>query len=344
MLTVNTILHPTDFSHSSEAAFRLACSLARSYGARLIVLHVYPRPVTLEEVAERRLMGDPENALMTKLYELKPAEREIEVEYRLVEGNAADVIPDVADREQCDLVVMGTHGRSGFRRAVMGSVAEAVTRKARCPVATVRPSTPIPAEPAVATEPGTNPDIDLGVGDPAREVAIPVGPVTLGGTLWWPLHPRGVIIFAHGLGGTRYNPGNRAVAAHLTGAGFATLMMDLLPGPQGGRQGQEPHGALMADRLAAAAEWATRQPETVGVPVGLFGSNTGGAAALLAAARHPELVSAVVCRGRRSLLTDEDLRSVRTPALLVASTADGSAQSWDENALEQLTCPKDLLL
>jgi nucleotide-binding universal stress UspA family protein len=165
MSTINTILHPTDFSESSEAAFRTACALARDYGARLVVLHVYPRPVTVGEVADRRHAGDPEPALLTRLYELRPADHAIETDYRLLEGNAADVIPEVAEWEGCDLIVMGTHGRSGVRRAVMGSVAEAVTRRAKCPVATVRPSIPIPAEPALTATTDLDSGVDLGAGD-----------------------------------------------------------------------------------------------------------------------------------------------------------------------------------
>ncbi len=342
MLTVNTILHPTDFSESSEAAFRLACSFARAYGARLIILHVYPRPVTVGEVADRRLSGDPEAALMTKLYDLQPTDREIEVVYRLVEGNAADVIPDVATQEQCDLIVMGTHGRSGLRRAVMGSVAEAVTRRAHCPVATVRPSVPVPLEPATSATAALDSSIDLGVGDPVREVAIPVGPHTLRGTLQWAGKPRGIVVFAHGSGSSRHSPRNQFVAGTLVEAGFATLLMDLLTAEEGEDREKVFDVELLANRLAAAAKWVVREPEMVGLPVGYFGASTGSAAALIAAAAHPDRVSAVVSRGGRPDLAWDDLSAVRAPTLLIVGGADEPVLNWNRDALEQLTCPKEL--
>lgn len=162
MLTVNTILHPTDFSEASEAAYRLACSLARDYGARLILLHVAPGSVTAGEGADLDTSSDRDNALMTKLYELKPDNHDIEVDYRLVEGDAAGVIPAIAAQEGCDLIVIGTHGRSGVRRTLMGSVAEAVSREATCPVMTVRPSIPVTATPGAV---GGEQAFELGGGD-----------------------------------------------------------------------------------------------------------------------------------------------------------------------------------
>lgn len=144
MPEIRTILHPTDFSESSEAPLRLARALARNYEARLVVLHAYPPPVTLAEVADRRRHDRIEEELLAKLQALVLDDRTAAVEYRVAEGRAADVILDTAAQEGCDLIVMGTHGRSGLRRALMGSVAEEVTRKAGCPVATARPSIPVP--------------------------------------------------------------------------------------------------------------------------------------------------------------------------------------------------------
>jgi nucleotide-binding universal stress UspA family protein len=173
MPAIRTILHPTDFSESSEAALELARALARDYEARLVVLHAYPPPVTLAEVADRRRPDGIREDLLGKLQDLVLDDRTVAVAYRVAEGRPADVILDTAAREGCDLIVMGTHGRSGLGRAVMGSVAEEVTRRARCPVATVRPSIPVPLEPtasrvgdASAGEPGADDQhFDLGAGD-----------------------------------------------------------------------------------------------------------------------------------------------------------------------------------
>jgi putative phosphoribosyl transferase len=225
---------------------------------------------------------------------------------------------------------MGTHGRSGLRRAIMGSVAEAVTRGARCPVATVRSSVPIPAAgPATGS-------------DPEREVVIPLGPHTLRGTLRLAGKPRGLVLFAHGSGSSRHSPRNRFVAGELVGAGFATLLMDLLTAGEGEDREKVFDVELLAGRLVAAAEWAAGEPEVSGLPIGLFGASTGSAAALIAAADHPELVAAVVSRGGRPDLAWDDLPSVEAPTLLIVGGDDEPVLSWNRDALAQLSCPKEL--
>ena len=141
MLPIRTILQPTDFSAPAEDAFELACSLARDYGARVIVLHVKPPDM---------MLGDPyqppppdpaviRKALMDRLYHQQPPRGcSIVVEYRLEGGDPATAIVDVAKETKSDLLVMGTHGRTGVSRVLMGSVAEMVLRKAPCPVLTVK--------------------------------------------------------------------------------------------------------------------------------------------------------------------------------------------------------------
>lgn len=145
MLPIKTILHPTDFSERSALAFRLACSLARDYGARLIILHVAvpPMPIAIEGVA----MPPPAldlKLLREQLQQLRPENPKVPVEHRLIEGDAATEILDVAGETKCDVIVMGTHGRTGLGRLLMGSVAEQVVRKASCPVLTVK--TPMPVQ------------------------------------------------------------------------------------------------------------------------------------------------------------------------------------------------------
>jgi|SRR5579883_972312 len=146
MSEICTVLYPTDFSESSGAAFRLPCSLAQDCDARLVVLHVYPPPAP-PEWTDYRPPGEVERALTARLYELRPTHRETPVDYRLVAGCPASVILSVAREVRADLIVMGTHGRSGFRRVILGSVAEAVMRKATCPVVTVRPVARVAGDP-----------------------------------------------------------------------------------------------------------------------------------------------------------------------------------------------------
>jgi nucleotide-binding universal stress UspA family protein len=141
MLPIQTVLHPTDFSVRSRAAFDVACSLARDRGALLVVLHVNDTAAALSSDDEgvRRIAA----ALSNRLHSLRPDESVVAMEYLLETGNPPDVILRVANDLAADLIVMGTHGHTGLARALLGSVAEAVVRAAACPVLTIRmPMTP----------------------------------------------------------------------------------------------------------------------------------------------------------------------------------------------------------
>ena len=137
MLAIRTILHPTDFSEPSEHAFRLACALARDHGARVLVLHVVPPPADREETARRTGVSFYER-LWNNLRRLQAPDARVWVEYRMADGEPAREILRVADEGPCDLIVLSTHGRTGLRRLVMGSVAEEVLRAAPCPVLTLK--------------------------------------------------------------------------------------------------------------------------------------------------------------------------------------------------------------
>jgi len=143
MLPIKTILVATDFSPMSEHAFRFAGALARDYGARLIAVHVVHSPAAV--YAETAVFVDEPDfsAAREALGALRlPG---VDVEYRLMEGEPASTIVQVADETHCDLIVMGTHGRGGILRVLMGSVAEDVLRQAPCPVMTVKATVPLPA-------------------------------------------------------------------------------------------------------------------------------------------------------------------------------------------------------
>jgi nucleotide-binding universal stress UspA family protein len=151
MLPIKTILHATDFSERSHHAFRLACALARDYKARLIVLHIVPTPVV--GYPEGIILTQPEEyraEARTKLQQIQPTDPSIALERMLGDGDAATTIVDTARNKACDLIVMGTHGWGGLTRLLMGSVAEAVVRRAPCPVLTVK--TPFAQAEHVATE------------------------------------------------------------------------------------------------------------------------------------------------------------------------------------------------
>jgi nucleotide-binding universal stress UspA family protein len=145
MLPIRTILHPTDFSTHSAYAFQIACALARDYHARLLVLHVWQPsaaasgdciiPVLLDEEAVRR-------GLEEQLRNVRPADPGIPVEHQMLLGNPVAEILRLAGERFCDLIVMGTHGRRGLGRLLMGSVAEQVVRQAPCLVLTLKNPAP----------------------------------------------------------------------------------------------------------------------------------------------------------------------------------------------------------
>jgi nucleotide-binding universal stress UspA family protein len=139
MLPIRSILHPTDFSDLSRNAFKLACALARDYRARLLVLHVVPTPlaVYMEGVAAEPLT-DYRDEVHAQLCTMRPDDPAIRPEYFTLEGDPTQEILQFAGQHCCDLIVLGTHGRTGLGRLLMGSIAEAVVRKAGCPVLTVK--------------------------------------------------------------------------------------------------------------------------------------------------------------------------------------------------------------
>ena len=136
MLTIRAILHPTDFSPLAYHAFDVACALAHDYKARLVLLHVHEPPVPVGELVPIE-PPDYRESLLRDLQELKPAPP-IEAEYRLEEGSVIEGILRAANETKCDLIVVGTHGRSGLGRMLLGSVAESVLREAPCLVLTVK--------------------------------------------------------------------------------------------------------------------------------------------------------------------------------------------------------------
>jgi nucleotide-binding universal stress UspA family protein len=141
MKSIKTILHPTDFSDPAQKSFQFACALASDLNARLIVFHVVsPGGSFVDELIDYTA-PDHELKAWTRLRDLQQTAQDgfgLEIDIDLSEGEAASEILKLACERDCDLVVMGTHGRSGLRHILMGSVAERVIRKATCPVLTAR--------------------------------------------------------------------------------------------------------------------------------------------------------------------------------------------------------------
>jgi nucleotide-binding universal stress UspA family protein len=138
-MNIKTILHPTDFSAASRHAMELAFSLARDRGARVVLLNVVEPPFyggePLMPIATLPdLRAEAENWFAT----LPEPRGDIEMKQVLAEGDPVREILRVAAEEQADFIVLGTHGRTGLSRLLMGSVAENVIRKAMCPVIAVK--------------------------------------------------------------------------------------------------------------------------------------------------------------------------------------------------------------
>jgi nucleotide-binding universal stress UspA family protein len=149
MYTIRTILHPTDFSQQAAVAFRLACSMAKEHNAQLIVLHVIPHPVAWADMTLPPCSAEyQEHIREDYLLPIQPFDPSIQIEHHLEEGTPDEMIVSIAEELKCDLIVMGTHGRTGFNRLFMGSVAEHVLRAAPCPVLTVREPFPGDAQAA----------------------------------------------------------------------------------------------------------------------------------------------------------------------------------------------------
>jgi putative phosphoribosyl transferase len=158
------------------------------------------------------------------------------------------------------------------------------------------------------------------------DVVIPAHGARLEGVLALPSAPRGLVVFAHGSGSSRHSSRNQHVAQRLQAKELGTLLFDLLTAPEEAADRSTGHLrfdiGLLAARLSAAVDWCRLQTGTRTLPLGLFGASTGAAAALVVAARHPDIIQAVVSRGGRPDLAGAALRQTRAPTLLIVGGND----------------------
>jgi putative phosphoribosyl transferase len=181
-----------------------------------------------------------------------------------------------------------------------------------------------------------------------RPVRIPSGSLELDADFTSPAPGYGIVIFAHGSGSGRRSPRNRQVAHALQDQGLGTLLLDLLVRAEvhtdeitGEYRFNIP---LLTGRLVAATDWLLAQPEARDLPIGYFGASTGGAVAMWAAARRPEVVWAIVLRGARSDLGDAAAAEIRCPTLLIVGGRDTGIRALNERTLRLLSCPKNLVV
>ncbi len=180
----------------------------------------------------------------------------------------------------------------------------------------------------------------------SRAVHIRLGPVTLNGDLEIPSRPLGLVLFAHGSGSSRHSPRNQLVARVLRQAKVGTLLFDLLTLDEERAEATTGHLrfdiGLLSERLIGATKWAHDEASSRDFNIGYFGSSTGAAAALVAAAELGEAISAVVSRGGRPDLAGDALSRVTAPTLLLVGGEDRAVIPLNEQAYEQLRCEKAL--
>src|SRR5258707_5417224 len=188
-------------------------------------------------------------------------------------------------------------------------------------------------------------DMTRGSSNKTYTVTVPVEEgITLEGNLNIPDNPRGVVLFVHGSGSSRFSPRNQFVARQLESAGLATLLIDLLTAREEEEDRYTGHLRfdipLLSKRVVAATDWLLSQPTTRNLKIGYFGASTGAAAALVAAAERPLAVGAVVSRGGRPDLAGSALSAVRAPTLLIVGSKDTQVIELNRMAFSLLRTEK----
>src|SRR6266481_4545 len=173
-------------------------------------------------------------------------------------------------------------------------------------------------------------------------IQIPAGRAVLSGNLTIPENAAALVLFAHGSGSSRHSPRNQFVARTLNRSGLGTLLFDLLtPEEEALDLYTREHRfniGLLAERLVQATNWATQQEQTRDLRIGYFGSSTGGAAALVAAAQLSEGIGAIVSRGGRPDLAGDALPKVQAPTLLIVGGNDDIVIELNEMARDRMSC------
>jgi pimeloyl-ACP methyl ester carboxylesterase len=173
-------------------------------------------------------------------------------------------------------------------------------------------------------------------------VSVPADGVDLEGALAVPGDAPGLVVFAHGSGSSRKSPRNTYVAEVLRERGLGTLLFDLLTEEEDRVREARFDVGLLTDRLVAATDWVRGREATRDLPIGYFGSSTGAAAALRAAARLDDEVDAVVSRGGRVDLAADAFDAVRAPTLLIVGGDDESVIDLNREAREAIAAETDL--
>ncbi len=177
---------------------------------------------------------------------------------------------------------------------------------------------------------------------------ISVATVEVEGNLFLPSGALGLIVFAHGSGSSRFSKRNQYVAKEFNKAQMGTLLFDLLTADE---EEEDMLTAefrfnipLLASRILGVTEWLRNYPKTKKLSVGYFGASTGAAAALIAAAKMPHDVAAVVSRGGRPDLAGEYLSAVKAPTMLLVGGLDEEVIDLNRRAMRQMTNKNRLVI
>ncbi len=183
-----------------------------------------------------------------------------------------------------------------------------------------------------------------------NELLITLKDVELQGFLRIPNDAKGVVIFAHGSGSSRFSHRNRAVADYLFKRNIGTLLFDLLTDEEEKidqmNAGYRFNIPFLAQRLIEVTEWAIKkfEVEKISIPIGFFGASTGAAAAIEAAVWRPDTIKAVVSRGGRPDLAALALSKIKTPILLIVGGDDTEVIKLNQSAYKCIQAPKELYI
>ena len=175
-----------------------------------------------------------------------------------------------------------------------------------------------------------------------NDVVIEVGRLRLNGELAIPIHARGLVIFSHGSGSSRFSPRNRKVARFLNERNIATLLFDLLTELEDATYQNRFDIVMLTERLVGAIKWIRNQELTADYPLGFFGASTGAASAILAATELPEVVALVSRGGRPDLAGPVALSQLQAPTLLIVGGRDTEVIRLNEWAAAQMQCEHQL--
>jgi putative phosphoribosyl transferase len=179
------------------------------------------------------------------------------------------------------------------------------------------------------------------------DVRIQAGDVQLAGELALPADYRGVVLFVHGSGSTRFSPRNQFVGRGLGSAGFGTLLFELQTTEERALDVRSPNLArfdtpLLARRLVAATQWLKNQPKMGDTALGYYGASTGGGVVMAAAALMGKDISAVVSRGGYVDHAGDALQHVTAPTLMIVGSLDQQILWLNQDAHRKMKCVRRL--